>query len=156
MALRIVLGAAVALLVLAYAVGSGLLVGTNSGWYLALEQPPWQPPPWVFGLIWPYNFIVLLIAGIVLATQAPLRTALPFVVVLAASVLLALGWAYLFYGPHALGWATAALACAAALTVILVVLAWRWSPWLGAILLPYQCWLIVATSLSWAYASQAR
>ena len=156
MALRIVLGVAIVLTVLAYVVFSGILVTTNSAWYLALEQPPWQPPPWIFGLIWPYNFLALLVAGGVVTAQAPVGTAVAFALVLATSVALALGWAYLFYGPHALRWATVCLAAATVLTVALVIVAWTSRPWIGVILVPYQCWLIVATSLSWAYASQAR
>ena len=45
-------------LVVFYAVGSGLWVNTGDNWYRSLNAPTWQPPNWVFGVIWPYNFIV--------------------------------------------------------------------------------------------------
>ena len=50
---------AAVVLVVIYAVGSGVWVSANPGWYASLEKPSWQPPDIVFGLIWPYNFIAL-------------------------------------------------------------------------------------------------
>ena len=47
------------LLVVIYAVGSGIWVSNSPGWYTSLNRPAWQPPDFVFGLIWPYNFIVI-------------------------------------------------------------------------------------------------
>ena len=46
-------------LVLIYAFGSGIWVSNAPGWYTSLNRPPWQPPNFVFGLIWPYNFVML-------------------------------------------------------------------------------------------------
>ena len=50
-----VLGVAI---VFVYIIGSGLWVNTGDGWYRSLNAPSWQPPPAIFGIIWPYNFIV--------------------------------------------------------------------------------------------------
>ena len=49
--------------VLVYVVGSGLWVNTGDSWYNNLNRPSWQPPGYIFGIIWPYNFIVLGIAA---------------------------------------------------------------------------------------------
>lgn len=155
MAARILLGVAVVGAVIAYAALSGLWVSTNGAWYQSLDQPPWQPPPWIFGLIWPYNFIVLMVAGVTIAATGQVGRAVAFTGVLAVSIACAVSWSYLFYGPHALTWATACLALAAALTVPLVILSWQERPWLGVILLPYQVWLALATSLSWWYAAHS-
>ena len=46
-------------LVFIYAIGSGIWVNTGDNWYRDLNAPSWQPPDFVFGIIWPYNFIVL-------------------------------------------------------------------------------------------------
>ena len=154
--MRVTLGVAVGAIVLAYAVLSGVWVSTNSSWYVSLEQPAWQPPPWVFGLVWPYNFLALLLVGVLLAATGSMGRAGAFTLILGGTVALAVSWAYLFYVPHSLTWATICLAAATVLTVPLVVIAWTSRPWLGVILLPYQAWLCIATSLSWAYASQGR
>ena len=40
-------------IVFVYVIGSGLWVNTRDGWYRSLNQPSWQPPDFIFGLIWP-------------------------------------------------------------------------------------------------------
>jgi tryptophan-rich sensory protein len=55
--------------VFVYAIGSGLWVNTGDNWYRSLNQPPWQPPDFIFGLIWPYNFVVLGIAAVTVSNQ---------------------------------------------------------------------------------------
>jgi tryptophan-rich sensory protein len=142
-------------LVILYAVGSGRWVSTGSAWYLSLEQPWWQPPPWVFGLIWPYNFIMLMVAGIVVSRSAPSGRVIAFLALLATTVALAIGWAYLFYGPHELVWAAIALTGAAVLTLPVVGIAFGQALWLGLVLLPYQVWLFLAASLSWGYVAKS-
>jgi translocator protein len=57
-------------LVLVYVVGSGLWVNTGDGWYRSLNKPTLQPPDFIFGLLWPYNFIVLGIAAVVVSQRA--------------------------------------------------------------------------------------
>ena len=143
--------AASILLVVIYAGGSGRWVATASGWYQSLSQPPWQPPPPVFGLAWSYNFLILAIVGVVISLQAGMSTVAWFLGLFAASIVFALAWAWLFYGPHDLTAAAIALTACAAITIPMVVLAWREQWWLGALLIPYQGWLIVASSLSWGY-----
>lgn len=137
--------------VIAYAILSGVWVGTDTGWYRSLEQPAWQPPPWVFGLIWPYNFIALAVVSGVVAWQAPPLRVVVLLVFLFASVAAALAWAYMFYVPHDFLSSAVALSAAAVLTVPIVIIAfltgWVW----GVVLLPYQVWVVLAASLSWGY-----
>ena len=144
------------LAIIGYAVGSGLTVDTGSAWWTGLTRPPWQPPDWVFGVIWPYNFLVLGIAVVRIATRATAATVATTLVLLGLSVVAALTWSVLFYGPHRLWAATVALACATALTVPLVAITFRGSAVLGWSLIPYQVWLALATSLSWGYAVRNR
>jgi translocator protein len=138
-------------LVAVYAVLSGRWVGTDATWYRSLEQPWWQPPPIVFGVIWPYNFVALIVVGVALALGASTTRTTVFLGFLAASVALALVWAYQFYVPHNLTLAAWALSAAALLTIPLVILAFSERIWMGVVLLPYQIWLVIAASLSWGY-----
>lgn len=146
--------AAVALVIVAvisYAVLSGVWVGTDSTWYRSLAQPAWQPPSWVFGVIWPYNFVALaVVTSVIVWRSSGLRVGVVFLF-LAASVVMALAWAYLFYVPHDLATAAIALTAAAALTVPIVVIAFLTGPLWGLLLIPYQVWLTIAASLSWGY-----
>lgn len=151
MTLRVVGAVAAVAIVLIYALGSGRYVATNTAWYLSLEAPPWQPPNAVFGLAWTYNFIVLGIVGVLMALRAEARIVTAYLIVFALSVVLALAWSYLFYEPHQLMAAAVALSLCALVTVPMVVLAFVQQPLLGWLLIPYQLWLVIASSLSWGY-----
>lgn len=145
--------AAVVVLIVVYALGSARWVSTGSTWYLSLEQPWWQPPPWVFGVIWPYNFLMLIVVGIGVSWTAPPPRVAALLGLLTLSIALAIGWAYLFYGPHELVWAALALTAAAVVTLPIVGIAFGQALWMGLVLLPYQVWLFLAASLSWGYAA---
>lgn len=151
--LRFVGSAAVVAVVIAYAGFSGVWVSTSGGWYQSLEQPAWQPPPWVFGLIWPYNFLALIVVGLFIAWNAQPVKVGAFISLLALSVVLAITWAYQFYVPHNLTWAAISLTAAALLTLPITFIAFTVQPWLGVVLLPYQVWVLLAASLSWGYVA---
>jgi len=139
-------------LVVGYAVGSGRWVATGDVWYRSLEQPPWQPPSAVFGIIWPYNFAALIAAGIAVALSGSPAARTVWLVGLALSVAAALAWARLLFAGHSLWPAAVALIASAVLTVPIVVAAWNARTWAGAILLPYNVWVALAASVSVGYA----
>jgi tryptophan-rich sensory protein len=128
------------------------LVTSGDDWYRSLKQPPWQPPSAVIGIIWPYNFAVLIAAGIAVALSGSLAARTVWLVGLALSVAASLAWARLFFASHSLWPSALALIAAAVLTVPIVVAAWNTRTWAGAILLPYNVWMAVAASLSVGYA----
>lgn len=147
-----VAGALVVLLVVgAYAVLAVRWTATDPGWYAALPRPPWQPPDLVFGIIWPLNFVALVVAGLAVVQQAAPRDIGLWLALLVASVALAVGWAHEFYVPHNLGRAAVLLAGAAILTWLLVVMTSHLVAWAGWVLVPYAVWLSVATSLAVGY-----
>ena len=138
--------------VFVYAIGSGLWVNTGDNWYRSLNQPPWQPPDFIFGLIWPYNFVVLGIAAVTVSNQLSTTRAIVYLSIFALSVVFALTWAYQFYRPHNLFAASIALALVAILT--LPMLFFNYQASLGVFLatIPYQLWVITAAYLSYNYA----
>jgi benzodiazapine receptor len=141
-------------LVLIYAFGSGIWVNTSPGWYTSLNQPLWQPPDFIFGLIWPYNFFVIAFASIQIAQKQSRLTAIFWLVTLALSITAALIWAYQFYVPHNLNLASYALLTTALLTLPLTYLAYKTSWKIGALFTPYQLWVITAATLSFSYAAR--
>jgi tryptophan-rich sensory protein len=138
-------------LVAIYAIGSGLWVNSGDGFYRSLKRPFWQPPDFLFGIAWPYNFLVLIIAGVIIANNASNLFRFSYTVAFAFSVITALVWAYSFYTQHNLILAAISLAVTALLTVPMVVIAFQTDWKIGLALIPYQLWLIVATSLSIGY-----
>ncbi|MFM8405380.1 MAG: TspO/MBR family protein [Actinomycetota bacterium] len=142
------------ILVLIYAFGSGIWVSNAPGWYTSLNRPPWQPPDFVFGLIWPYNFIMLGVAALSVAQSLNRTQTIIWLSFFALSVISALIWAYQFYVPHNLTFATIALGLAALLTIPVLYLTFKASLVIGLLLIPYQLWVVIATTLAWGYSTR--
>ena len=138
-------------LVAIYAIGSGLWVNSGDGFYRSLKRPFWQPPDFLFGIAWPYNFLVLIIAGIIIANNAGNLFRISYTIAFAFSVVTALVWAHSFYVQHNLTLAAISLAVTALFTVPMVAIAFQTDWKIGLALIPYHLWLIVATSLSIGY-----
>ena len=138
-------------LVLIYASGSGLWVNTGDGWYNNLNKPSWQPPDFVFGLIWPYNFLVLGIAAYVIGQRASTPKLVIYLGFFAVSVAAALVWAFQFYRPHNLLAASIALTVTALLTLPMTFILFTVSLPIALAVIPYQVWVAVAAALSWSY-----
>lgn len=139
------------LVVLVYALGSGYFVD-NSGWYASLRRPAWQPPDWVFGVIWPYNFLALGFASWQLGSGSRPGLYWAWVGLFAVSVFTALMWSYEFYRCRRLHRAARYLQATALLTVPVFSLSWLESALAGVLLLPYQVWIVLAAALSTQYA----
>ena len=151
MEFRTVAAALGIILVIIYAFGSGIWTSSSPGWYNTLNRPPWQPPDFIFGLIWPYNFIVLGIASYRISTSLSRNETIIWLSCFALSVVAALSWAYNFYVPHNLQLAAISLGATALLTLPMLLLTFRASIGLGFALLPYQIWVAIATTLAWGY-----
>ena len=139
------------ILVLTYAIVSGFWVSNSPGWYSSLNRPPWQPPDYIFGLIWPYNFVVLGIAAVRVSNVLNRSELIIWLTAFALSVIAALSWAYNFYVPHNLQFAAISLAATTLLTLPVLILTFRVSLLLGIALVPYQIWVAIATTLAWGY-----
>ena len=139
-------------LVLVYAIGSGIWVNNSPGWYTSLNRPSWQPPDFIFGLIWPYNFVVLGIAAVRISNSLTKTQVTIWLAAFAISVAFALSWAYHFYVPHQLQIAAISLALTALFTLTITYLTFKASLAMGIALLPYQIWVAIAASLAWGYS----
>ena len=139
-------------LVFVYVIGSGAWVNTGDNWYRSLNQPSWQPPDFIFGIIWPYNFVILGVAAVTVANQLSTPKTITYLSISALSIICALTWSYQFYGPHNLVLASSALVGTAVLTIPMLYLIYQASLAVFIATLPYQIWVIIASYLSSTYA----
>jgi len=151
---KVVAAATGILLVLVYAFGSGIWVSSSPEWYSTLKRPPWQPPSSIFGIIWPYNFVVLGIASFQVSTSLTRIENIAWLVFFGLSIAAALTWAYQFYVRHNFALATIALGLTALLTVPVLYLSFRASSLMGILLVPYQIWVTIAATLAWGYLTR--
>jgi tryptophan-rich sensory protein len=147
---RIAVAAIGIILVLIYAGGANYW-NQPDGWYQSLQKPAWQPPGFVFGIIWPYNFVVIGVALYTIAAQArPLLVALALSL-FAASVFFALRWSYLFYFEHDFSAAGNSLLLTTILTLPILALIFSVSWKVALAFVPYQIWIGIATALNYEY-----
>ena len=149
---RLWVGITSVLVLLVYVSLSMWWVRSGDVWYRSLDRPSWQPPDVVFGLAWTYNFIALFVAAVQVTRHGSGWQMAVWTVSLVIGVVMALGWAWLFYVQHAVWVSSAALVLAVPATVPLVFAAWGARPWVGALLLPYLLWLCIAAGLAIGYA----
>ena len=156
MTFRTVAAAAGIALVLIYMIGSSLWVNTGDSWFRDLAKPSWQPPSYLFGLIWPYNFVVIGIASVLIAQRASKVSTTIYLSFFALSVAAALIWAFQFYRPHNFLASAIALTATALLTLPMTYIVSTVSIPMAIAFAPYQIWVATAASLSWGYWQLAR
>ena len=136
-------------LVLLLGLASGALSGSgNSAWYQSLAKPSFQPPPALFGIVWPVLYVLmgLALAMVINARGSRLRGIAIglFIVQLAAN----LAWSPLFFAMHevtiAFWWLLLVLALAGA-TVRYFAKVRPAAAWFMA---PYLAWLVFAAVLA--------
>jgi tryptophan-rich sensory protein len=103
------------------------------------------------GLIWPYCFVVLGIAAVLVSNRLSALATSLYLAIFAVTVATALTWAYQFFGPHNLEAAAIALTVLSVLTIFMVIIAARASVPVAIALVVYQLWVITATAVGWAF-----
>ena len=150
--MKSILSVAGVAIVFIYVIGSSLWVNTRDNWYRSLNQPSLQPPDFIFGIIWPYNFVILGFASVYVVNRLSTTNALVYLSIFALSVACALTWAYQFYKPHNLVAASIALCLVALLTLPMLYFIYQASLPLFLATIPYQLWVITASYISFSYA----
>ncbi|MBR2860260.1 MAG: tryptophan-rich sensory protein [Clostridia bacterium] len=123
-----------------------LFVDTKSQWYLSLNQPSFQPPGWVFGVVWTILYC-LYAASLSLAQikAVPEKTYISFL----AQAVLNIGWCLFYFTLHllfvGLGIIIAYLVC----TYLTIRSVYPYSKTGALILLPQCLWLILAAVLNY-------
>ena len=128
------------------AIGSWLMNnGPMTVWYTNLNQAPWTPPGWVFGVAWTTIMICFSIyLGKLFLSKNTSKNKIIFLI----HFILNVSWNYIFFNQHQVlfGLITIIL-----LTSLLFIYFFKLSHKTGYykyLLLPYVVWLCVATSLN--------
>jgi benzodiazapine receptor len=133
----------------ASAVGAMATIQAKS-FYSRLAQPPWAPPPGIFGPVWTVLYALMGIAAWLVWRSGgfrPNRKALTvFLLQLAFNAL----WSWLFFAWHRGAWALADVLVLWILIVAALVSFWRVRPVAGALLIPYLLWVSFASALNYS------
>ncbi|MDG1326963.1 MAG: tryptophan-rich sensory protein [Flavobacteriaceae bacterium] len=130
----------------ALAFGSWLMDnGPMKSWYIDLNQAPWTPPGWVFGVAWT---TIMICFSVYLAQLFKKSITINLILLYSIQLVLNISWNYIFFNLHAIGYG---LACIVALTVIVFLFLISYRKLLqykSLLIVPYFLWLLIATSLN--------
>jgi len=128
------------------AIGSWLMNnGPLTEWYISLNQAPWSPPGFVFGIAWT---IIMICFSIYLGRLFIISYNPKLIVIFSIQFILNVSWNYIFFNQHLIlfGLITIIL-----LTALICYYFFELSQKIRHykfLLLPYIIWLCIATSLN--------
>ena len=128
------------------AIGSWLMEnGPMTDWYKTLNQAPWSPPGWVFGVAWTTIMICFSIyLGKLFIENYNIKMLFIFIIQFVLNV----SWNYIFFNQHLV---LLALVTIVLLTALLFVYYFKLSKKVKKykyLLLPYMIWMCIATPLN--------
>lgn len=128
------------------AIGSWLMNnGPMAEWYTNLNQAPWTPPGWVFGVAWT---TIMICFSIYLGKLFLSENTQKMKVVFLIQFILNVSWNFIFFNQH---WVAFGLINISLLTALLFIYFFKLSKKVDNykyLLLPYIIWLCIATSLN--------
>ena len=120
--------------------------GPNTDWYMNLNQAPWTPPGWVFGVAWT---TIMICFSIYLAKLFENQDSKFLRILFVFQVFLNVVWNYVFFNQHLVG---LGLVIIALLTLLISYFFFKFRmddmKRYKYLLLPYIMWLLIATSLN--------
>lgn len=130
----------------ALAIGSWLMNdGPQTTWYQNLNQAPWTPPGWVFGVAWT---TIMICFSIYMAYLYKVKTSSKVITLFTVQFVLNVIWNFIFFNQHLV---TVGLICILLLTIVVAIFLFGFIAELkvkSLLILPYFLWLCVATSLN--------
>tara|TARA_B110000902_G_scaffold183117_1_gene207375 strand:- start:407 stop:868 length:462 start_codon:yes stop_codon:yes gene_type:complete len=130
----------------ALAIGTWLMNdGPRTEWYINLNQAPWSPPGWVFGIAWSS---IMILFSVYMTFLIQVNKSKKVIGLFSAQFLLNVIWNYLFFNQHLI---ILGLLNILILTVLMFYFLFAFKDSLKNnrfYVLPYCIWLVLATSLN--------
>lgn len=128
---------------------SSLFSGGQRDLYTSLTLPPFAPPPWLFGVVWPILYILMGIAAYLVYISAINQCGkIIALLTYGAQLLVNFSWSIVFFRFQAYGAAVLVLALLLFLVALTLVFFYKISKAAALLLIPYFLWLLVAYYLN--------
>jgi benzodiazapine receptor len=128
------------------AIGSWLMNnGPMTDWYTNLNQAPWSPPGWVFGVAWT---LIMICFSIYLGNLFIRNYSLKLTFIFFIQFTLNVSWNYFFFNQHLILFGFIVIALLTSLLFYYFFKLSKKTSNYKYLLLPYMIWLCIATSLN--------
>lgn len=129
--------------------GAGAVLTDIGSWYRDLQKPRWQPPDWLFGPAWTIILGLAAWAAILSWNEATSPSDQAIILsVYGANFLFHLLWSPLFFRYQRPDWALVEVLFLWLSVLAMLIMAWRFTPLAGAMILPYFLWVSFAAVLN--------
>ena len=133
----------------------GTLIGywSNSGfsnaWYFPLQKPSFQPPGWMFGVVWTVLYSLLGIALAFVINTPPSKDRRDALWLFGGQLALNFAWSPVFFGMHMIDVALVVIVVMLVLALTAARYFRRLNKVAGWLMLPYLLWLCLASALNY-------
>ena len=122
--------------------------GYDNGWFAGLNKPPFMPPGWAFGVVWPILYAMLGLAVALVLAEPPSERRRLALILFFAQLALNYAWSPLFFAAHDIQLALVTIFVITALAAMAAGQFRRIRPLAGALMVPYLAWLCFAAALN--------
>ncbi len=133
-------------------IGSLFTFKEIDSWYSFLNKPSFNPPPWVFGPVWTFLYLLMGISLFLIwraKNKSDKKESLKyFYIQLVLNVL----WSIIFFGAHSPTLAGIEIIVLWMTILILIRKTWKVSKTASYLFIPYLLWVSFAGVLNWAVA----
>ncbi|MGQ7857205.1 TspO/MBR family protein [Pedobacter sp. WC2501] len=132
------------------ALGAWATLQSVKTWYPTLKKPSFNPPDWLFRPVWTMLYILIGIAAYLVWIKRDKIVHFPrTVAIYLIQLILNLGWSFIFFYLHEVGFALAEIILLLIFIVINAVMFYKINKWAGLIFIPYFIWVSFATILTY-------
>ena len=128
----------------------GALIGmsfTPGEWFESLNKPFFNPPGYLFGIVWPILYLLVAIAGWrVFSSEGEM----PGWGLWVSQMLLNFAWSPVFFGAHQIFWAMWVLVATLVLSLSFMATNWHRDRIAALCFVPYVAWLSLAFALNFS------
>jgi len=117
-------------------------------WYKKLKVAPWNPPDYVFGIVWPILYVFMFISAFLVYSD---KKCFPYcypLTIFFIQLILNLSWTTIFFRLRLIKTALIVLLLIFSFTLYTSILFYKINKLSSYLLIPYLLWLLVALSLN--------
>ncbi|WP_431294630.1 TspO/MBR family protein [Pedobacter sp. P26] len=119
-------------------------------WYPTLNKPSFNPPNWLFAPVWTTLYILIGIAAYLVWIKRDKIVHFPrTVAIYLIQLILNLGWSFIFFYLHEIGFALAEIILLLIIIIINAAIFYKINKWAGLIFIPYIFWVTFASFLTY-------
>ena len=117
-------------------------------WYSKLKKPTWAPPSWLFGPVWTFLYVLIILSFgrvFLMAWQKEIAFAvvLPFLLNLIFNLI----FTPIQFGLRNNFWAAVDILCILGTIMWLIIAVYPYAQWVAYMQIPYLLWVSIATIL---------